>query len=83
MRFMKTAVQQWGGGLALRIPKAFAKQAQVRKGTAVRVTVEGGRIVVQPLKAEKCSLAELVSRITPKNRHDETDWGPPQGSEAW
>jgi antitoxin component of MazEF toxin-antitoxin module len=28
-------------------------------------------------------LSELVARITPKNRHRETDWGQPQGEESW
>jgi antitoxin component of MazEF toxin-antitoxin module len=28
-------------------------------------------------------LEELADRITPENRHTETDWGPPQGAERW
>jgi hypothetical protein len=29
------------------------------------------------------SLDELVRRIAPKNRHDESDWGGPLGDETW
>jgi antitoxin MazE len=29
------------------------------------------------------TLDELVERITPENRHDETDWGEPEGREVW
>jgi hypothetical protein len=29
------------------------------------------------------ALDQLVARITDENRHDETDWGPPVGREAW
>jgi len=29
------------------------------------------------------SLEDLVSKITVKNRHDESDWGAPRGGEAW
>ena len=32
---------------------------------------------------EKYSLAPLVSKIKPENRHDETDWGAPQGRGSW
>jgi predicted HicB family RNase H-like nuclease len=32
---------------------------------------------------EKYSLGPLVSKIKPENRHDETDWGAPQGKESW
>ncbi|MBI4327795.1 MAG: AbrB/MazE/SpoVT family DNA-binding domain-containing protein [Chloroflexi bacterium] len=80
---MKTAVQQWGNSLALRIPKAFAEQTKVRKGTPVSLTIDEGRIVVEPLKRRKYSLKELVSQITLNNRHDETDWGRPHGKEIW
>ncbi len=80
---MKTAVQQWGNSLALRIPKAFAEQTKVRKGTPVSLTINGGRIVMEPLKRRKFSLKELVSQITLKNRHEEIDWGLPHGKEIW
>lgn len=29
------------------------------------------------------SLEELVTKITPKNRHPETDWGKSEGKEIW
>ena len=35
-----------------------------------------GEIVPRP-SGPRYELAELVSRITPKNRHGETDWGGP------
>jgi antitoxin MazE len=31
----------------------------------------------------KYELSDLVARITPQNRHRETDWGRPQGEESW
>jgi antitoxin component of MazEF toxin-antitoxin module len=39
------------------------------------------RIVMRPDR-RKHSLSELVARITPKNRHRETDWGRPLGKES-
>ena len=80
---MKTSVQQWGNSLALRIPKAFAEQTSLKKGSAVTLTVQNGSMVMKPLKRRKFSLKELVSKITPENRHPETDWGPPVGTEIW
>jgi 7-carboxy-7-deazaguanine synthase len=35
------------------------------------------------LWGRRYELSELVARITPKNRHRETDWGEPQGEESW
>ena len=79
---MKTAVQQWGNSLALRIPKAFAEQTRVKKGTRVRLTVEKGRMIVTPLRAGEMSLKKLLAKVTPGNIHPETDWGPPVGKET-
>ena len=80
---MKTTVRQWGHSLALRIPKDFAEQTNIKKGTAIRLTVRDGQIVMKPLKRPKYSLKELVSKITPLNRHADTDWGRSMGKEAW
>jgi antitoxin component of MazEF toxin-antitoxin module len=33
--------------------------------------------------AERGLLARLVAQVTPENRHEETDWGLPQGKEIW
>lgn len=76
-------IQQWGNSLAVRIPKAFAHQTRVKKGSAVTLSVENGRMVMKPLRRRKYTLEELVSKITPKNRHPETDWGRPMGKEIW
>ncbi len=80
---MKTTIQQWGNSLALRVPKAFAEQTRIRKGSLVRLTVEKGRMLVTPLENEKLSLKKLLAKVTPENIHPETDWGPPVGKEVW
>jgi antitoxin MazE len=48
---------------------------------ALALDGEGG-IVLRPTR-RRYELSELVARITPKNRHRETDWGQPQGEESW
>jgi antitoxin MazE len=78
-----TQLARWGNSLAVRIPKAVAEDAQLREGESVTVAVasEGG-LVIRPAR-RKYRLRQLVTRITPKNRHAETDWGKPQGKELW
>jgi antitoxin MazE len=80
---MQATIQQWGNSLALRIPKAFAQQTRVKKGSRVSLTLENGRVIMKPIRRRKYTLQELVSKITPQNRHPEMDWGPPQGKEVW
>jgi len=79
---MTTQVAKWGNSLALRLPRAVAAEADIADGDAVDVTVEDGAIVVRPA-ARRYSIDELAGRITPGNRHRETDWHRPAGNEAW
>jgi antitoxin MazE len=72
----RTRVSRWGNSLAARIPLAITRQA-----VALALDVDGG-IVLRPTR-RRYKLSELVARITPKNRHRETDWGQPQGEESW
>jgi len=67
----------------MRIPKAFAQQAKVKKGSCVRFTVEKNRLVIEPVEKTKITLASLLARVTPENIHPETDWGKPMGKEIW
>jgi antitoxin MazE len=79
---MQTTVQRWGNSLAVRIPKAFAAQANLSEDSTVEISVEGDRIVLAPARRE-WKLSELTRKITPSNRHDEVEWGESTGREAW
>ena len=79
---MKTKVQKWGNSLALRIPKPFAVEINLFNNSEVNVSLKEGRIIIEPVSKEY-SLDELLKKETAKNRHGETDWGPPRGREEW
>ena len=76
-----TQLAKWGNSLALRIPRELAQSAKLREGDPVTLSVAAeGRVVVSATR-RKYRLKDLVSRITAKNRHGETDWGNPVGKE--
>jgi antitoxin MazE len=75
-------VARWGNSLGVRIPRAQAEQARLEEGTEVEIVVEGESLRVRP-RPRAYSLDELVEQITPENRHEETDWGEPEGREIW
>jgi antitoxin MazE len=57
-----------------------------QSGESLRVYVENGVIsgyMEKPSPQQTYTLEELVAQITEENRHDEIDWGEPQGEEAW
>jgi len=79
---MKTTVQKWGNSLALRIPSAFAFEMNIKAGTTVDVSVEGGNLVVRRA-APDYTLSDLLSRITKDNIHGEELRAAPVGKEVW
>jgi antitoxin MazE len=79
---MKTQVAKWGNSLGVRIPKAYAEEVGLCEGATVEVKRSGRKLVLTRVHPEY-ELSELVSRITPQNRHEEIDWGKPLGKETW
>jgi antitoxin MazE len=77
-----TQVSKWGNSLGLRLPKSVAREAHLGEGDTVDVSVDNGAIVIRPSRP-RYSLDELVGRITPRNRHSESDWGAAVGHEVW
>lgn len=80
---MRVKVQKWGNSLALRIPKGIAELVELSDGGEVELSVEEGKMIVQPARRRRYSLEELVAGITDENRHDEIGTGPSVGNEAW
>ena len=80
---MRTRIQKWGNSLAVRIPKAFAREARLAPRTAVELTLVGGQLVVTPVVAAAFTLESLLAGVTPERLHREVSTGPPVGDEAW
>ena len=80
---MRVRVQKWGNSLALRIPKPFAEDAEVKEGAILNLSVIEGKLVAAPVQRKKFMLKQLLSKVTKSNIHRETDFGPPVGREIW
>jgi len=80
---MLTKVQKWGNSLALRIPKAFAIDAQLENDSFVEITIVDGQIIITPVVAPSWTLEELLAGINKNNIHHEIDTGFSIGNEAW
>jgi antitoxin MazE len=79
---MKSNIKKWGNSLALRLPASILGGTVFELDLEVDVRVEGNRLIIEPLRP-RVSLAELLAKVTPENRHDLVDWGPPVGKEVW
>jgi antitoxin MazE len=80
---MLTKVQKWGNSLALRIPKAFAIDAQLENDSFVEIAIVDGQIIITPVVAPSWTLEELLAGINKNNIHHEIDTGFSIGNEAW
>ena len=77
----ETQLSKWGNSLAIRIPLHLAKDAGLVEGDQLDLKLnKQGQIVLRPARP-RYKLSELLARVTPENRHGETDWGPPVGKE--
>jgi antitoxin MazE len=61
-------IKQWGNNLGVRLPAAVAREAHLRVDQRVRVSVEGGQVVITPVDAARVTLAQRVAAFDPK-RH--------------
>ncbi|TGA97271.1 AbrB/MazE/SpoVT family DNA-binding domain-containing protein [Sporolactobacillus shoreae] len=71
---MTTKVQKWGNSLAVRIPSNIAESTGIERGTELVLEVKDQYIVLKKKEATP-TLDELLSKITPDNRHDEVFMG--------
>ena len=82
---MLTRVRKWGNSQGLRFAKSVLAEARIKIGDRVRVSVQEGRIIVEPAAdvRGRYELKELVSRMPKEYSVEEADWGPPAGRETW
>ena len=82
----KLRISRWGNSAAIRIPKAVMKELGLSVRRSVKLTVEDGRIVLEPARPSKITLAWILpemKRLGPKDAPETVDWGPDRGSERF
>ena len=67
----ETTVSKWGHSLAVRIPQSIARQAHLNEGDSLALALQRDGSIVLRSTRPRYELADLVARITPKNRHPE------------
>ena len=77
---MQTVIQKWGNSLGVRIPALYAREFDLKDGSAVEILEEEGRLVIVP---KRDALEDLLSLVTEENRHASVETGSPVGREEW
>jgi antitoxin MazE len=77
---METIVQKWGNSLGIRIPAAYAKELNLKKGSTVEINEEGGKIVIYPSRE---NLEDMLDRVTADNMPEIVETEESVGREEW
>lgn len=80
---METRIKKWGNSLALRIPKALAKEAGLCYELPVELSLIEGKLVIAPVEQSRPDLETLLAQVSEDNLHAEVDVGPAVGREVW
>jgi antitoxin MazE len=67
---MQTQIKKWGNSLALRIPKLFALDANLKINKVVDISIDKGSIIITPIDEKEYSLKKLLEGVTKNNLHD-------------
>ncbi len=76
-------IKQWGNNLGVRLPAAIAKAARLQVDQRVRVTVEGGQVVITPVADDPLTLKERLALYDPSRHGGEVMSAPREGAERW
>ena len=82
---MRTAIlRAVGGSMSVTLPRQMLRTLGLAAGALVTVTVEGGRIVLAPVRP-RYSLTELLAGMKPGDMPTAKGWSDarPAGREAW
>ena len=76
-------IKQWGNSLGVRLPAAVARDAHLHVDQRVRVSVEGGQVVIAPVTDVSLTLEQRLARFDPVRHGGEVMASKNIGAERW
>ena len=76
-------IKHWGNNLGVRLPAAVAREAHLHADQRVRVTVENGCVIIEPMQDEPLTLEQRLARFDPARHGGEAMVSEPVGAEQW
>lgn len=77
------SIKNWGNSLGVRLPQAVAKAAHLHADQQVRISVELGKVVIEPLPQGGLSLEARLAQFDPARHGGEAMPSAPVGAEKW
>jgi antitoxin MazE len=77
-------IKQWGNNLGVRLPAAVAREAHLHVDQRVRISVEGGQVIITPITDVHLTLEQRLACFDPARHGGEVmTVGQVVGSERW
>lgn len=76
-------IKHWGNSLGVRLPARVARAAHLQANQRVRVHVEDGRVVIEPVVGAHPSLAQRLARFDAARHGGEAMVCDRLGAERW
>jgi len=76
-------IKQWGNNLGVRLPAAVARAAHLRVDQRVRVSVEGGQVLITPVVDVPLTLEQRLALFDPARHGGEAMVSQRIGAERW
>jgi len=78
------AISKWGNSQGLRIPKSIVEALQINIGDKVKIFIENGRAVIEPVKKrKKIDIDTLIADMPKDYKKEEELLTSPMGKEVW
>jgi antitoxin MazE len=77
---MEAVLKEWGNSLAIRIPKTFLKEMNLKKDNKLEINIVDNKIVIE---SKDVDLQSMLNKINKNNIHKEIDFGKSEGKEVW
>jgi antitoxin MazE len=76
-------IKQWGNSLGVRLPASVAREAHLHVDQRVRVSVQGGLVVIAPVTDAPLTLGQRLARFDPARHGGEAMTTRAIGAERW
>jgi antitoxin MazE len=76
-------IKQWGNSLGVRLPAAVAREAHLHVDQRVRVSVQGGNVVITPVTDAPLTLEQGLARYDVSGHGGEAMATEPVGAKKW
>lgn len=76
-------IKRWGNNLGVRLPAAVAREAHLHADQRVRISVQGGNVVITPVTDVLATLEQRLALFDPARHGGEAMATQPVGAERW